>query len=166
MFLTKTKNMFPENLKIRKFQDLKIKWKSLTNPGIFEFWDFSKKCFLFWSRTYRKNKNLCIIINNIKPVRVQFTSPNYLRRTLGQGERLGKSRKCSIFRKTAKCHFGNIHQKWHFFTTCEARWDQISKVRRSCVVDRGIGGSPLDVLRAPEAIGTAAGTSNTLQTAQ
>ena len=34
------------------------------------------------------------------------------------------------------------------------------------MVDRGIGGSPLDVLRAPEAIGTAAGTSNTLQTVQ
>ena len=73
----------PENLKIRK-----SKKSDFSNFAIFR-----KLYCLFCSRTYRKNKklqtqNLFSEIINIKPVRVQFTSPNYLRGTLGQRKRL------------------------------------------------------------------------------
>ena len=84
MFLNKTKNISPG--KISKFE--KSKKSDFSNFAIFR-----KFYFLFCSRTYRKNQNfqnqnLFSEIINIKPVRVQFTSPNYLRRTLGQGKRL------------------------------------------------------------------------------
>ena len=55
--------------------------------------DFSTTYFLFCSKKYRKNKIfkikiLFLQIINSKPVRVQFTSPNYPRVTLGQGKHL------------------------------------------------------------------------------
>ena len=80
----------PQNRKSRKFPI-----DFLCNP-IVRIWPRSMKIqryFLFRSSTYRKNKKsknkiLFFKIINIKPVRVQFTSPNYLRVTLGQGKRL------------------------------------------------------------------------------
>ena len=84
---TKTENIFPKNIEIRKIRKIDIFW--IFRILIF----FGENIFVICSRTYRKNQNFqnqnCFpeTINN-KPVRVQSTSSNYLRRIPGQGKRL------------------------------------------------------------------------------